>query len=125
MEDLVGPQRVKRIEFKGPEGVTLVADRIGKGRPVVLLHGAGQTRGSWRRAAQALADRGRQAITLDTRGHGESDWATGDYDFELFVGDLRAVIDTLDEPPALIGASLGGLTSLLAIGESTQPVAGA
>jgi len=115
----------ERIEFKGHEGATLVADRLGAGRPVILLHGAGQTRGSWRRTAQTLADRGRQAITLDTRGHGESDWATGNYDFELFVGDLRAVIDTLDEAPALIGASMGGLTSLLAIGESSDPIAGA
>jgi pimeloyl-ACP methyl ester carboxylesterase len=116
---------VKRIEFKSAAGATLVADRIGKGRPVVLLHGAGQTRGSWRRTAQALADRGSQAITLDARGHGESDWAAGDYDFEVFIGDLRAVIDTLDEPPAVIGASLGGLTAMLAIGEADHPIASA
>lgn len=114
-----------RTEFKGHEGATLVADRVGQGRPVILLHGAGQTRGSWHRTALALADRGRQAITLDTRGHGESDWATGDYNFEIFIGDLRAVIDTLDEPPALIGASMGGLTALLAIGEADRPVASA
>jgi pimeloyl-ACP methyl ester carboxylesterase len=116
---------VTRIEFKGHAGASLVADRVGTGRPVILLHGAGQTRGSWYRTAQALADRGKQAITLDARGHGESDWAAGDYDFEVFIGDLRAVIDTLDEAPALIGASLGGLTAMLAIGEADRPIASA
>jgi pimeloyl-ACP methyl ester carboxylesterase len=42
---------------------------------VVFLHGGGQTRRSWGRAAAAVAERGWQAITVDMRGHGESDWS--------------------------------------------------
>ena len=103
--------------FAGAAGAKLAADVAGQGRPVILLHGGGQTRHSWRRTVEVLAERGYHAIALDLRGHGESDWAKDGYGFDLFVADLKAVIATLAAPPALIGASLGGMISLLAVGE--------
>ncbi|HKA14046.1 MAG TPA: alpha/beta hydrolase [Myxococcota bacterium] len=115
--------------FAGADGLTLRADARGDpdAPPVLFLHGGGQTRHAWGGTAAALARDGRLAITLDLRGHGESDWATGDapYRLERFAADLRAVIAQLAGPPALVGASLGGLTSLLAVGESTGPIASA
>ncbi|MFA4926918.1 MAG: alpha/beta hydrolase [Patulibacter sp.] len=85
---------------------------------VLLLHGGGQTRHSWKRTAQRLADGGRTAVALDARGHGDSDWHS-DHDYALsgFVDDLVAFVGTLDQPPVLVGASLGGITSLTAVGE--------
>lgn len=84
----------------------------------LLLHGGGQTRHSWYRTAAALADSGWASIALDARGHGDSDWAPdGDYGIDGLVADLRAVIGALSEPPVLIGASMGGMTSLVAEGE--------
>src|SRR4030095_11745722 len=95
--------------------------------PVLFLHGGGQTRHAWGGTAEALARDGRLAISLDLRGHGESAWATGDapYRLERFAAALRAVVGRLEAPPALVGASLGGLTSLLAIGEAEAPIASA
>ena len=62
-------------------------------------------------------------MALDLRGHGESDWAKGGrYLPEDFVGDLKSVIDVLGRPPVLVGASLGGMTGLLAEGESPEPL---
>jgi len=91
------------------------------GLPVLLLHGGGQTRHAWRHAAADLARAGRRVISLDLRGHGDSAWAIdGNYGFDAFLGDLRAMLATLDQPPVLVGASLGGLTSLLAAGEPPQ-----
>ena len=59
----------------GIGGTRIVADRLGDPdtAAVVFLHGGGQTRRSWGRAAAAVADRGWQAVTVDFRGHGESD----------------------------------------------------
>jgi pimeloyl-ACP methyl ester carboxylesterase len=65
-----------------------------------------------------LARRGYLAISLDLRGHGESDWSPeGDYSLGAFVADLQSVCSQLATPPVLVGASLGGLTSLLFAGE--------
>ncbi len=85
---------------------------------VLMLHGGGQTRHSWRKAGPMLAGAGWQTYALDARGHGESYWAAdGDYSFEGFVDDLLAVVDQLGEKPVIIGASLGGITAMLAEGE--------
>jgi non-heme chloroperoxidase len=90
----------------------------GAGGTVVLLHGGGQTRHSWQGTAQALAASGRTAVALDARGHGDSDWDPGqDYSLDAFVGDLVAFVATLDVAPVLVGASLGGITALTAVGE--------
>jgi pimeloyl-ACP methyl ester carboxylesterase len=108
--------------------VTLLADAYGDpgDPPVVLLHGGGQTRHSWDNSARLLGGAGWYALTVDLRGHGDSDWSPdGDYRFERFAEDVRAVAASLDSPPALVGASLGGMASLLAIGESDAVVASA
>jgi pimeloyl-ACP methyl ester carboxylesterase len=85
---------------------------------VVFLHGGGQTRRSWGGAAAAVADRGWQAITVDFRGHGESDWSPdGDYRVTTFAGDVLAVLRHLPPRPVLVGASLGGFTAMLLAGE--------
>ena len=116
---------MKTIYFKGHDNSRLAADSVGAGPPVLLLHGGGQTRGAWYRTAKSLAASGYHAIALDARGHGESDWSKNGYSFEVFVGDLRAILGALGGTPALVGASLGGLTSLLAIGEAESPIASA
>lgn len=88
---------------------------------VLLLHGAGQTRHAWRRAGEAIAANSMQAISLDARGHGGSDWAPdGDYSIDTLIADLRHVVRELGQLPFIVGASLGGITALLAQGESDE-----
>jgi pimeloyl-ACP methyl ester carboxylesterase len=105
----------------GTDGLQLAADVGGPedGPTVVLLHGGGQTRHSWAGTWQVLVDDGWRALSVDLRGHGDSEWSDeGDYSFEAFAGDVLTVTASLDTPPILIGASLGGIASLLAITES-------
>ena len=111
-----------------PGDVRIIADRHGDpdARAVVFLHGGGQTRRSWGRAAAAVAERGWQAVTVDLRGHGESDWASeGDYRLVSFAADVHEVLRTLPPDPVLVGASLGGCTAMLLAGELAPGAASA
>ncbi|OAN40614.1 alpha/beta fold hydrolase [Mycolicibacterium iranicum] len=112
----------------GHGGVRIAADRQGDptARAVVFLHGGGQTRRSWGRAATAVSRRGWQAVTVDMRGHGESDWsADGDYRVATFAADVREILLRLPPRPVLVGASLGGLASMLLAGELSPGIAAA
>src|SRR5262245_56745076 len=107
-------------EFRGRDGNRLAADVAGDdgAPPAVLLHGGGQTRHSWGTTLGALADRGWRVFSVDLRGHGDSEWAAdGDYTLDAFAGDVLAIRRELGQSPALVGASLGGISSLAAIGE--------
>ncbi len=111
--------------FEGFEGLRLVADVWGDADawPLLFLHGGGQTRHAWGSTAEKVASQGWRAVTLDLRGHGDSDWApNGDYSFTAFGGDVVAVVDQLGRPPVLVGASLGGMSALLAEGTSDRTV---
>ena len=104
----------------------LVADVYGDtGQPVLLLHGGGQTRHAWRHTGQHLARAGALAYALDQRGHGDSEWVVnGHYAFTDFADDAAAVAATLAQRtgkrPIAIGASLGGIASLLAEGRAER-----
>lgn len=107
------------LMIPGFGGVEVAADTYGSSGPLVLLqHGGGQTRHAWKGAGQDLAAAGYRAVSLDARGHGDSWWAPdGDYSTEALVADLAAVISHFGEAPILVGASMGGGTSLTALGE--------
>jgi pimeloyl-ACP methyl ester carboxylesterase len=108
------------ISFRGAGDVILAGDALGPvdGPPVVFLHGGGQTRHSWGAAAGVVARTGAYAVSLDHRGHGDSSWPVdGNYDLETFAADVCAVAAQLGRPPAVVGASLGGLAGLMAEGE--------
>ena len=117
-ESRPGPARLALVG----DGVRLAADRWDPVVPgchgtVLLLHGGGQTRHSWRHTGQRLAAGGWASLAIDARGHGDSDWHPGgDYSIDAMVADLRAVAATLGERPVLVGASMGGMTALLAAG---------
>ncbi|MBI2693516.1 alpha/beta fold hydrolase [Mycobacterium nebraskense] len=109
------------VEFSGAGGITLVADEWnrgtgGAGRPsVLMLHGGGQNRHSWKNTGQTLADEGLHVVALDSRGHGDSDRApNADYDVETLTADVLQVIGAIGRPVMIIGASMGGLTGILA-----------
>lgn len=117
---------VERLELETAPGLTVVADVRGPvdGPRVLLLHGGGQTRHAWGGTAGVLARAGWRTASMDMRGHGESSWAPdGDYAIDAFAADAVRVAEHLGGPPVFVGASLGGIASLVAVGEATDPVA--
>ncbi|PXW35080.1 alpha/beta fold hydrolase [Nocardia sp. 348MFTsu5.1] len=128
------PPAPKQVEFTGSGGIRLVADHwspastdraadgaVGTPSPriVLLMHGGGQTRFSWKNTGALLAAHGHEVISLDTRGHGESDWAPdGDYSATALQADGLGVLAQLPDvtgrqlPVTIVGASLGGLTGI-------------
>lgn len=114
------------LRFELPNGMSIAADVHGDPRhqPVLFLHGGGQTRHAWGNSAESLAEHGFYTICTDHRGHGESSWAgEGEYRVFHFVEDLQYVLKQLDQKPILVGASLGGIASLLAETEQEESVA--
>jgi pimeloyl-ACP methyl ester carboxylesterase len=108
-----------RFEHVTDTGVRLVGDAYGarSAPPVVLLGGAGQTRQSWGGTAQRLGEAGYWAIAVDQRGHGDSSWVEdGEYEMVRFVEDLIDLAESFAHPPAVVGASLGGLAALIGAG---------
>jgi pimeloyl-ACP methyl ester carboxylesterase len=108
-------------KWKGANGLTIAGDSWGdpKGPLVLLQHGGGQTRHAWKGAGSHLGAAGYHAVAFDARGHGDSDWAPdGNYTQDAMVDDLLCIIEALGDPrPVLVGASMGGGTSLTAVGE--------
>lgn len=116
------------LDLRGHDGIRLAADAWGSpdDPPVFLLHGGGQTRHAWGDTARAIAAEGWHAISVDLRGHGDSDWCPdGGYGHSDFAADVTALASASAAPPVLVGASLGGIASLLAVGESPTPLASA
>jgi pimeloyl-ACP methyl ester carboxylesterase len=107
-------------------GVEIAADIAGRrGAPTVILgHGGGQTRHSWDKAEHQLAAAGYFAINYDLRGHGDSDWSSdGQYSLDSRADDLAKVATLGSRPFALVGASLGGITAMVAASQGLEPAA--
>ncbi|WP_237572145.1 alpha/beta fold hydrolase [Mycolicibacterium lacusdiani] len=117
---------VQTVTFRGVDDLTLVADEWNRDAPsaadrptIVMLHGGGQNRYSWKNTGQILADAGFHVIALDSRGHGDSDRSpTATYTVEALCSDTLAVLYQIGRPVVLIGASMGGLTGIAAAHEA-------
>jgi pimeloyl-ACP methyl ester carboxylesterase len=112
---------IRQQTVSGFDGQRLSVQRLGAGRPVVLLHGLfSEANTNWIRFghAQALADAGLEAIMPDLRGHGESAKPHDAAAFppDVLVRDLFAMVDELAlDAFDLVGFSLGSRTSARAV----------
>lgn len=114
------------VTFRGVDDLSLIADEWNRGaesagtQPTILmLHGGGQNRHSWKNTGQILADSGFHVIAMDSRGHGDSDRSpTANYAVETLSTDTLQVLYQIGRPVVLIGASMGGLTGILAAHEA-------
>ncbi len=64
-------------------------------------------------AATRVAEAGAYGVSVDLRGHGESDW-TEQYGHTDFGNDIISIVRQIGGKPVLVGASLGGISALAA-----------
>ena len=122
----MGHHEPQTIRIPIGDGLSLAADIAGpRGAPMVILgHGGGQTRHSWDKCELQLAEAGYFAVNYDLLGHGDSDWSRdGNYSMETRAANLRDVAAAGSRPFALVGASMGGVTALVAATLGLDPAA--
>ena len=96
-------------------GIDLAYVTIGpeEGEPIVLIHGATDSRLSWAQVAPSLAEKGFRVYVPELRGHGKTDKPdpeSGAYSIEDHVQDILAFLDAAEIKSANVaGHSLGSL----------------
>ena len=82
---------------------------VGRGAPVVFLHGLGASMYAWRRNLATVAAAGFRVIAFDNRGFGLSDKPAAPYDNAAYARLAIALMDSLRLTDAvLVGHSMGG-----------------
>jgi pimeloyl-ACP methyl ester carboxylesterase len=89
--------------------IDLYHDRSGEGEPLMFLHGLGSSSRDWEFQKAYFRNR-YQVITIDTRGHGQSEKPPGPYTINLFARDVVEFHKTLELGPMhVVGLSMGGM----------------
>ncbi len=103
------------------DGARIAYDDRGAGRPLVLVHGITEARGTWDPVTDLLAEQWR-VVRVDLRGHGASA-RQAPYDLATMAADVATVVEALGlERPLVVGHSLGGVvvTAYAAAGSPTR-----
>lgn len=96
------------IKTKGENAIQLFYQELGKGKPVVFIHGWPSSHAMWEYQLGELPKKFK-CIAYDRRGFGNSDKPWNGYDYDTFADDLNAVIETLNlSDVTLVGFSMGG-----------------
>jgi len=106
-----------------PDG-TLAYDVAGAGPLVVLAHGMGDDRSSYRFVVPALVAAGYRVATVDLRGCGESSATWPSYSRTDLAGDLLALVRHLGGPAVLVGHSISGGAVTIAAARAPELVTG-
>ena len=92
----------------------------GQGPPIVFLHAFPLNRTTWEPQVAGLRDRYR-VITIDLRGHGESDAPMWRYTLDQFAEDINGLLDHLGIAQAtFVGLSMGRVYPLCALSKVSR-----
>jgi len=84
---------------------------IGKGQPMVILHGLFGNSDNWQTQAKKLSEYYR-VVLVDQRNHGHSEWSD-EFSYELMAEDLFELFQELNlKKVILLGHSMGGKTAI-------------
>jgi pimeloyl-ACP methyl ester carboxylesterase len=117
------PQSLETLYLDRPGG-RIAYDARGRGPLVICVPGMGDLRSVYRFLAPLLEEQGYRVVTMDLRGHGDSDTTFDKYDDAATGGDLVALVRHLGGPAVLIGNSMGAGAAVWAAAESPRLVSG-
>lgn len=103
---------------------TLAYDLVGEGPLVVLAHGMGDTRRSYRFLVPGLVAAGYRVANVDIRGCGESSVEWDGYSRTDIAGDLFALVRHLGGPAVVVGQSISGGAATIAAATAPELVVG-
>jgi len=96
------------------DGARIWYGMVGKGLPVVLLHGGMASADSWGFEVAPLVRAGHRVILIDSRGQGRSSMPAGALHYAAMASDVIAVLDRLHVRRAdIVGWSDGAIVSLI------------
>lgn len=103
---LAAPFASRRAHATQP--LDLFCRDLGRGKPVVLIHGWTLSSAIWSGQLDWLAANGLRVLAYDRRGHGQSPKPASGYDFDTLADDLAHLLDRLDlAQVTLVGHSMG------------------
>ena len=111
-------------EFLTLEEGTIAYDVAGDGPLVVLAHGMGDSRASYRFVTPQLVAAGYRVAVVDIRGCGESSAEWPSYSRTDIAGDLIALVRHLGGPAVLVGQSISGGAVTIAAAQAPELVQG-
>ena len=89
--------------------IKIYYEDLGKGKPVVFIHGWPLSGSMWEYQVTQLPQHGLRCIIYDRRGFGQSDRPFTGYDYNTLASDLKALLDELNlNGVTLVGFSMGG-----------------
>ena len=106
------------------DGNTIAYDMAGEGPLVVLAHGMGDSRHSYRFIAPALVAAGYRVANVDIRGCGDSSLGWDGYSRTDIAGDLVAIVRHLGGPAVIIGQSISGGAATIAAATAPDLITG-
>jgi pimeloyl-ACP methyl ester carboxylesterase len=109
-------------EYLDVTGGRIAYEVTGDGPLVVLAHGMGDTRHSFRFLVPPLAAAGYRVAAADLRGHGESSTGWPSYTRTDTAGDLVALIAQLGGPAVIVGHSFAGGSATIAAADAPEQV---
>jgi pimeloyl-ACP methyl ester carboxylesterase len=96
----------------GVNGIVMNYEIAGKGKVLVLIHGAGDNLHMWYKQVPIFS-KTYTVITYDIRGHGETETSRAEYSIELFTQDLYEFMKAIKvESSYFLGYSMGGRIAL-------------
>ena len=103
-------------------GINLKYDEQGQGEPLLFLHGLGSQGEDWGFQVPFFAPHYR-VVTVDLRGHGESDKPAGPYSVSMMADDVVGLLDALKiESAHIVGLSMGGMIAFQLVVDKPERV---